>query len=45
MGELNISLRNKAQIDEQGKMTIDELMVAGGAPENRVVQCAATRKS
>ena len=44
MGEMKISMRNNAQIDEKGKMTIDEYMVTGGAPESMVVHVVATRK-
>ncbi len=44
MGQTKIALRNSAQLDEKGKMTIDEFMVAGGAPESMVVHVVATRK-
>ncbi len=44
MGQAKIALRNTAQLDEKGKMTIDEFMVAGNAPESLVVHVVATRK-
>jgi hypothetical protein len=44
MGQTKIALRNSAQLDEKGKMTIDEFMVAGSAPESMVVHVVATRK-
>ncbi len=44
MGEAKISLRNSAKMEEGGKMTIDEYMSMGGAPESMVVHVVAKRK-
>ena len=44
MGEAKIALRNGAKMDEEGKMTIDEYMSMGGAPESLVVHVVAKRK-
>jgi hypothetical protein len=44
IGDRKFSMRNSTQMDEKGKMTSDEFLAAGGAPERLFVRILATRK-
>jgi hypothetical protein len=44
MRDTKLSMRNSTRIDAQGKMTSDEFLATGGAPEGLLVRVVATRK-